>query len=164
MKELLQQYASYHLWANGLLTDVINSLPEENQIAEVPSSFRSLYLTLLHMWDAEYIWWQRMKLREKISIPSETFNGNTKELTAHLIQQNRQWQDWIAAANEPQLQHVFSYFNSKRIQFKQPVYQALLHLFNHGTYHRGQLVNMMRQLGVTRIPQTDFIVWSRKKG
>ncbi|MBD0288544.1 MAG: DNA polymerase, partial [Flavisolibacter sp.] len=42
-------------------------------------------------------------------------------------------------------------------------YQMLLHLFNHGTYHRGQLVNMLRQLEVSPIPQTDFIVWSRRK-
>jgi uncharacterized damage-inducible protein DinB len=34
-------------------------------------------------------------------------------------------------------------------------------VLNHGTYHRGQLVNMRRQLGIEKIPQTDFIVWSR---
>ncbi|MGZ3851281.1 MAG: DinB family protein [Flavisolibacter sp.] len=39
----------------------------------------------------------------------------------------------------------------------------LLHAFNHGTYHRGQLVNMLRQLGVDKIPGTDFIAWSRRK-
>jgi uncharacterized damage-inducible protein DinB len=39
----------------------------------------------------------------------------------------------------------------------------LLHLFNHGTYHRGQLVNQLRQLGIAKIPPTDFIIWSRKK-
>jgi uncharacterized damage-inducible protein DinB len=39
----------------------------------------------------------------------------------------------------------------------------LLHLFNHNTYHRGQLVTMLRQLGMDKIPATDFIVWSRKK-
>jgi len=47
--------------------------------------------------------------------------------------------------------------------YKQPVCQMILHVFNHGTYHRGQLVNMLRQLGIEKIPQTDFIVWSRKK-
>jgi uncharacterized damage-inducible protein DinB len=39
----------------------------------------------------------------------------------------------------------------------------LLHLFNHGTYHRGQLVTMLRELGIEKIPPTDFIVWSRRK-
>jgi uncharacterized damage-inducible protein DinB len=39
----------------------------------------------------------------------------------------------------------------------------MLHVFNHGTYHRGQLVNMLRQLGIEKIPPTDFSVWSKKK-
>jgi uncharacterized damage-inducible protein DinB len=34
------------------------------------------------------------------------------------------------------------------VSFQQPIYQMLLHVFNHGTYHRGQLINMLRQLGV----------------
>jgi len=39
----------------------------------------------------------------------------------------------------------------------------LTHVFNHGTYHRGQLITMARQLGVEKLQQTDFIIWSRKK-
>ena len=29
-------------------------------------------------------------------------------------------------------------------------------VFNHVAYHRGQLVNMLRQLGLEKIPPTDF--------
>jgi uncharacterized damage-inducible protein DinB len=36
--------------------------------------------------------------------------------------------------------------------------QMLLHVFNHGTYHRGQLINILRQAGVEKVPETDFIV------
>jgi uncharacterized damage-inducible protein DinB len=61
------------------------------------------------------------------------------------------------------LDHVFQYYNTKRELFKDPTWQMLLQVFNHGSYHRGQLVNMLRQLGVEKIPQTDFIVWGRKK-
>ena len=163
MKEILLQLAAYHIWANQLLLDVINQLPEEKQKQEVPSSFRSLYKTVLHIYDAERIWWQRMKLQERIIVPSESFDDDMKELSSQLLQQNRQWNEWIANANEHQLQHVFQYQNSKREQFKQPVYQMLLHVFNHGTYHRGQLVNILRQIGVEKIPGTDFIAWSRRK-
>ena len=48
------------------------------------------------------------------------------------------------------IEHVFQYYNSKKEHFKSPVYQMLMHVFNHGTYHRGQLVNMLRQLGVEK--------------
>ena len=164
MKELLHQYAAYTVWANGLLLDLINQLPEENQTQELNSSFNSFYKTLLHLWDAENIWWQRMKLQERISLPSEIFTGNLRELGTSLLQQNLQWQEWVSNAQEHMLVHEFIYQNSKKESFKQPIFQMLLHLFNHGTYHRGQLVNMLRQVGVEKIPQTDFIVWSRKRG
>ncbi len=163
MRELLVQYALYHLWANQQIMEAILLLPEEKHSYEIESSFKSLYKTVLHLWDAESIWWQRMKLQERISLPSERFTGNMKELTQNLLLQDKQWIEWVSRAQEHMLQHVFQYQNSRKEQFKQPIYQMILHLFNHGTYHRGQLVTLLRQLGLSKIPNTDFISWSRKK-
>ena len=53
MKELLKQYAAYNFWASQRIIDVMLTLPEEKQLAEIPSSFNSLYKTVQHMWDAE---------------------------------------------------------------------------------------------------------------
>jgi len=163
MKELLSQLAAYNIWANHKLLEIILALPEEKQKQEVPSSFRSLYTTVFHMWDAESIWWQRMKLHERITRPSDNFNSSMKDVSNGLLQQNQQWQEWVDTSTEPILDHVFQYYSQKKESFKQPIFQMMLHVFNHGTYHRGQLVNMLRQLGIEKIPQTDFIVWSRKK-
>jgi uncharacterized damage-inducible protein DinB len=80
-----------------------------------------------------------------------------------VTKQDKLWQEWISNINEHGLQHEFIYMNSKKERFKQPVFQMLLHLFNHSTCHRGQIVTMLRQLGVEKIPSTDFIEWSRKK-
>lgn len=163
MKDTLSQLAAYNIWANQKLLDIILTLPEEKQQQELPSSFKNLYTTILHMLHAESVWWQRMKLQERINLPMETFKGSMQELSNELIQQNRQWQQWVNTATEPMLEHVFQYYTAKKEMYKQPVCQMILHVFNHGTYHRGQLVNMLRQLGIEKIPQTDFIIWSRKK-
>ena len=163
MKELLQQLAAYNIWANQRILETILNLPEEKQEQELPSSFKSLYHTVLHMWNAESVWWQRMKLQERITKPFDLFKGTMQELANEYLQQNRQWQEWVNNATDAALDHVFQYQNFQKEQFKQPIYQMLLHVFNHGTYHRGQLINMLRQLGVTKLPDTDFIVWSRMK-
>ena len=163
MKEILSRFAAYNLWANQKIMETILTLPEEKQKTEVPSSFSNLYRTVLHMWDAETAWWQRMKLQERIIIPSENFIGTMRDVVNGLNQQNQQWLDWVSNSTDNALDHVFQYQNSKKEQFKQPIYQMVLHVFNHGTYHRGQLINMLRQLGIEKVPQTDFIVWSRKK-
>ena len=104
-----------------------------------------------------------MKLHERITRPSDNSNSSMKDVANGLLQQNQQWQEWVSTSTEPILDHVFQYYNQKKESFKQPIFQMMLHVFNHGTYHRGQLVNMLRQLGVEKIPPTDFIVWSRKK-
>ena len=164
MKTLLTQFATYHVWAGGLLADCILALEPQLPTQPVPSSFPSLHETLLHMWDAESIWWQRMKLQEQIVRPREQPTDDTRVVIKGLMEQSRQWAGWVQDAQPHMLEHAFIYYNSKREKFKQPVWQMLLHLFNHGTYHRGQIVTMLRQLGITTIPQTDFIVWSRMRG
>ena len=163
MKELLKQYATYNIWASRRIFDIILALPGEKQMMEVPSSFNSLYKTVLHMLDAENIWWQRMKLSERIVVPSENFTGTMKELSDTLLQQSKQWEEWIASASDLSIDHVFQYYNKKKEYFKMPVYQMLHHVFNHDTYHRGQLINMLRQLGVEKLPSTDFSTWATNK-
>ena len=163
MKELLKQYAAYNIWATQRLTNLVLSLPEDQQTQSIASSFNSLHATILHMLDAESIWWQRMKLQEKIMRPSANFKGTIKDAVTGLMQQSKLWEEWVSNASDLSISHVFQYQTMEQEQFKQPVWQMLLHVFNHGTYHRGQLVTILRQLGIEKIPQTDFIVWSRKK-
>lgn len=163
MKELLKQYAAYNTWASQRIFDVILSLPGEKQLAEVPSSFNSLYKTVMHMWDAESIWWQRMKMQERFVVPSESLNGTMQEVVSGLIQQSKQWEEWVAGASDLSLEHVFQYYNNKKEHFKMPVYQMVHHVFNHGTYHRGQLINMLKQLGIDKMPATDFMIWARSR-
>lgn len=162
MKEICNQLASYNVWANQKMIDVIAALPLEIQQKTIASSFAGLYLTLLHLWNTESAWWQRIKLAETVQLPGNT-DMQIHEITAGLINQSKQWEEWIAKSTTVALEHVFAYQNSKKEQFKQPVYQVLIHLFNHATYHRGQLVTILRQLGIETIPATDFIAWSRNK-
>ena len=163
MKEILHQYAAYNLWANKLIIDVIDQLPAEQIHQEINSSFSSLFKTVLHLLDTENMWWQRLKLEENVERPSEKFTGDFNELQQKLLQQSSIYEQWAAGLLDHQLQHVFGYQRSKMEQQKQPVSLTLLHIFNHGSYHRGQLVTMLRQLGVTNIPPTDFTAFLRQK-
>ena len=163
MKELLKQLASYNIWANQKIFETILALPAEKQTAEVHSSFKSLHLTILHMWDAESVWWQRMKLHERFVVPSENFNGTTEDVINGLMSQCRLWSGWVENASDHILDHVFQYKNNRKELVKMPLYQMLTHVFNHGTYHRGQLITMLRQLEVDKLPQTDFSLWVRNR-
>lgn len=161
MKQLLQQYSAYNLWANKIITEKISTLPNDIIEKDMGSSFGSIYKTVVHLMDVESIWWQRLKLQEHVEWPGKNFEGDFENLSKKLLSLSKQWNEWVSGANEMQITHVFGYQNSKKEFFKQPVYEMLLHLFNHQTFHRGQLITLMRQNGVEKIPATDFIVFSR---
>lgn len=163
MKEQLQAYAASNRWANERILEVMLNLDASTLKNEVVSSFPSLYHTVLHLYTAEHNWWQRLQLAEHILSPYDHFTGTFAELAGLLLDQSKRWEQWVAGANDRQLMHVFAYQTLNGDQYKQPVWQMILHLFNHGSYHRGQLVTLLRQAGVEKIPGTDFIVFTRKK-
>ena len=163
MKDLLQEYATYNLLANQKITQTILGMEETLHQQTVISSFPNLHATILHMWDAESIWFQRVKLQEHTVKPSVAFNPDMKETVNGLIQQSTQWKELIDGITELKLRHVFEYKTSHKETVKQPLYRVVHHVFNHSTYHRGQLVTIMRQLGEKKIPVTDFIHLSKAK-
>lgn len=162
MKQVFEEYASYNVWANQRITDCIIQLPEDIVTKTVKSSFSSLKLTLLHIWNSQSTWWQRLELVENV-VPEGNESFSVQKIAAGLILQSVQFQSWVEKSTIADLENELVYQNSKKQQFKQPVYQVLLHLFNHNTYHRGQLVTMLRELDVTTIPATDFILFARGK-
>jgi uncharacterized damage-inducible protein DinB len=61
---------------------------------------------------------------------------------------------WLAAS--------CSYKDLKGKAHKTPVGDILVHVMNHGTYHRGQIATCLRERGVDPA-RTDYIVYSREK-
>lgn len=163
MKELLLSFATYNLWANQIILQKLETVSEEILQKDMQSSFGSIFETLIHMLDTESTWWQRIKLAEIIESPVASVGKDLNKLSAAWLKISREGAEWVKEANELRLVHVFGYHNSKKMYFKQPVSEALMHLFNHQTYHRGQIVTMLRQNKVDPIPATDLIKFYRSK-
>lgn len=164
MKQLLLQLAEYHLWVNRILFKRLSALPGEVLNKDMVSSFRGLNKTLFHLMTAEAVWWQRIQLQEHVIYPDESYSDDFAHISGEILRYNKAWIDFIKESGEHKLQHVFEYRNSKREAFKQPVYEVLLHVFNHQTYHVGQMITMLRQQGIDKLPGTDFSEFIRKKG
>jgi uncharacterized damage-inducible protein DinB len=163
MKDILTEFADFNHWANQRITASIVKLPEQMHLQKVDSSFPSLHATVLHMWDAESAWWHRVKQQERQIVPGKTNQPQMKEVVEGLLLQSALWVEFVSETSPAILETQISYRSFRGDAYTQPLYQILLHVFNHSTYHRGQLVTMMRNLGITEVPATDFILWSRKK-
>lgn len=158
MKETLSHLAHYNIWANKRIIDILLELDEELVDKEILSSFPSIRSTVYHTWSAEFIWLQRLELTEQPVWMASDFMGSFKEACEDWQKVSQVLASFVDRQyDDKALQHVLQYYDRQKKSNKNPVFKVLLHIFNHATYHRGQLVTMLRQLGVNKIPSTDFI-------
>jgi|SRR5664279_822730 len=160
VRTLLLQYARYNQWAHKSLLDLINSLDAEQHHAVVASSFNSLYKTVMHVWGAESLWLMRLNL-EPTKRLGDPFEGSMEKLSKALEEIDQQWVDWFTGKEDARLTEKLHYTNMAGQPFTESYDILLTHIFNHSTYHNGQLVTMMRALAVDKIPSTDYVTWTR---
>ena len=101
--------------------------------------------------------------RKELSFRGKTFSGTFQEAAAGLLSQSKLWDEWVQQASVNALDHVIQFHTNKRELVKINTSQLLLHVFNHSTYHRGQLITMLHQLGYPKVPSTDFFLWLKMK-
>lgn len=151
---------AYNSWANHRVLEACAPLSAAQFTQNLHSSFPSVRDTLAHIMLAEWLWLERW-LGRSPAFPASDF--------ADLPAIRNRWQKietdlqaFVRKLSEADLERVVEYRNTKGDAFANPMWQMLGHLVNHGTYHRGQVVTMLRQLGAT--PRaTDLIAFYREQ-
>jgi uncharacterized damage-inducible protein DinB len=152
---LLREYADYNLWANKRFVDRLCGAPEALLDAEVVSSFPSLRKTVLHIRDAENAWMCRL---DNMPVPWPAEDSFDLE---GLLRTSQRLQRMVAMTRPDILLEERTYRTLKGDEQRSPVWRMLHHCFNHSTQHRGQLITMMRGLGMDRVPGTDLVLYQR---
>lgn len=152
MKALIHQYAAYDLWANTRILERLQREPESLLDRHVKSSFPSLRQTVHHIRDAGNIWYQRVFGEEAI-VCDNSLDGLLKVSTI--------LSDKVRATDDEALSGTVSYARANGVKHTQPRWQLLVHCFNHASYHRGQLITIMRQLDLEEVPNTDLVAYQR---
>ena len=161
MRKLSIQYTNYNVWANDRLYHFFKDKPNDLLEQVIVSSFYSIRKTAMHMWFAENIWNQRITGVAQTSFPGFHFDGDTHKVFYELLQESIQIRDYVQSIKKSDLKKQISYNDSSSTAYSNTRFQSILHVCNHSTYHRGQLVTLARQLKFTDIPATDFIFYVR---
>ena len=157
MKITLTKLARYNQWANKILVNLIQTQAPELLEKEIDSSFNTLKKTILHMADAEYVWYCRLTNVPFDKVPSKIGAG-----IEALATQDQKIIDFIESKDDAYFGQNTEYKNLKGDPFTNMNFSILTHLFNHGTFHRGQIVTMLRNGGYKgHIDSTDFIAFER---
>lgn len=157
----LQELTRYNYWAHERTAGWI--LNAGDIIADQPlvSSFPTIRKTFYHMWDAQVIWFHRLNGQSMNAWPSQTFTGNLKEATEMLLKSCDDFVRFAKENDEKSLEKTIAYHAIDGTEYKSRISEIILHVCNHGTYHRGQIITMLRNAGVGDIGSTDLIRYYR---
>lgn len=151
---------AFNSWASNRIFDALSPLTPDQYIRDLKSSHGGIHGTLVHMVGAEKIWLERFQgeaqpFLKVAEIPSLADVKTIWEKVGYDTAK------WLGSMNDKALQGTFAMKTMKGDTFTQVFWQAFQHLVNHSSYHRGQIVTMLRQLDVTP-PATDLIRFYRE--
>lgn len=149
MIDRLHRLLDHMEWANRLALDAARGA--ENQEA----------LRLLsHLLAAETVWLERLETGDSSGLeiwPDLSFEECARRMSRN-VEGYRRFVDGLSDAD---LDRTATYRNSKGREFHTPVGEILLHVVLHGSYHRGQIAQRMRDGGDEPV-NTDFITFVRE--
>ncbi|MBP6403902.1 MAG: DinB family protein [Bacteroidia bacterium] len=162
MREMLLKYVQYNLWANQRLLDIISEHCSDEQLnRELVSSFPTIRKTLLHIWGAESVWLIRLNGSSPNAWTWMQYEGSQDELKKEILNNDQAWIDFVQDKDEKFLSAVFDYKTLDGKEYSSKRSETIHHCMNHSTFHRGQLVTMLREVGITNLVSTDFIAFCR---
>ncbi|MEO5911871.1 MAG: DinB family protein [Pelobium sp.] len=147
MKSYFLNLLAYDNWANQQVWLSISEKPLINPKIE---------LLFSHLLSAQKIWLNRcIQQNESVTL------WETKSELNNLMLTNQQGLlNYLESLENSDFDSVIAYQNTKGQPFKTSLKDILTHLFNHGTYHRGQIVQLLKAEREI-VPSTDYIVFVR---
>lgn len=154
LKQMMTNYAEYNLWVNQQFSNWLSAKSDELLHQEVVSSFSSIIKTLNHIWATEEYWYSVIAETPEFD-KREVTELITAEILEGLVHRSKCLAQFIASLSEEELNKTIK-IDNPWFQCELPRYEYLLQVVNHGTYHRGQIVTMGRNVGITDASNTDY--------
>jgi uncharacterized damage-inducible protein DinB len=157
----------YTEWANERAMDAAAKLSDDHLRRDVGVSHTSIFGTLLHMAGAEWIWLERWNGRSPAK--DQAWGLWTADSCVDLPMLKERWRDlidrraqFISELDEERLDAELAFRLLSGDPSSMRLADQMQHVVNHATLHRGQVVGMIRQLGIAP-PSTDLLFYLRQE-
>lgn len=151
----MTNYASYNVWANQQHINWLSTKTDEQLHHEIPSSYSSIIKTLNHIWGVEEYWFSIIAKTPEFTQRFGIQELHADEVFKGLLKRSELLLSKIQSLSEEDLNEKIKVV-SPWFEANQPCYEYVQHVINHGTYHRGQIVTIARNVGITDAPMTDY--------
>jgi len=153
----VRTHIRYSGWASRKVLEAALALSPEDRARPMKVSHESIAKTLAHIYFGDAIWYSRIA-DPSYPVPPHDALPSLDFVVEEWPRLQTKWEAWADAATDAEI--------ARQVPFKSrfvgnaglPAWQIVMHVVNHGTLHRGQIVGMLRQLGVNP-PATDIVFY-----
>jgi uncharacterized damage-inducible protein DinB len=161
LKKHFLQLADYNNWADTIAMEWLNKINDEQWNRVITSSFSSIKQTVIHIASAEKIWIDFWKNVPDPVYLSAEFIGTKNDLIAIWQQASAGMKSFIEEYPEENYLQLVTFKKPNGEAGQMEFAQTFPHIINHSSYHRGQLVTLLRQAGFTKLSSTDLFTYYR---
>lgn len=159
--DAFRHFYEYHFTLNRMIWDqYITQLSVEQFTQPMGYSHASVRDQLAHLMDVDDVWFSELRGVEPLDPPATTVGDDRAIMRAHWDRIEQNVRDYLAALRDDML------FDTP---IQEPdedrdliVWQVLLHVVNHGTDHRAQLLRFLNELGIETTSQ-DYIFFAYER-
>ena len=153
--------ADYNIWADSIAIEWLNQINDEQWEQVITSSFSSIRQTAIHIASAEKIWIDFWENAPNPVYLSTEFKGTKSDLIKIWKESSVGLKNFIEQYPEENYQEPIRVIKPNGEEGSMEFWQTFPHMINHSTYHRGQLVTLLRQAGFTNFSSTDLFTYYR---
>ncbi len=156
-----RSHLEFTKWADEIMVSALLQAPADKVTADLGSSFKSLFDTLNHVYLAELVWLKRVQGDAGARLADLPVPPDPNALAQAWPDLHGQWFEFAGKRGAAEWNAPCSIRTAKG-ELSMPYWQILLHVANHGSYHRGQFTTLLRQSGLTP-PATDLLAFYRTR-
>jgi uncharacterized damage-inducible protein DinB len=160
---MLEMLLDYHYWARDRVLAAAEALTPDQFTRDLGNSFPSVRNTLVHLFSADWVWCTRWEGGSPQAMLDPATFPDLASIRAAWIEQEQKVRAVLIQFGENGIGRVIEYRLFSGQASAQPFWQLLQHVVNHGSYHRGQVTTMLRQLGAAPPGSLDLIAFYRER-
>ena len=149
-------------WADDTMLAALSQVPQDKVSHDLGSSFKSLFGTLSHVYRGELIWLKRVQGDKDAKLADVESPADLSTLGQAWPALHQAWMDWSHSLSNEGFEEPLVFRSIQGAEAQLPLWQIVLHVVNHGSYHRGQVAAMLRQSGI-QPPGTDLLTFYRTR-
>ncbi|MCY8235433.1 DinB family protein [Priestia endophytica] len=158
----------FHVWANQKIFDRLKELSEDIYEKKIQSVFPSILKVMGHIYVVDNVWLDVISgkkfdevyaLGERLKEQMET--KKIEEVETMFFDLSDRYKVFLNREENMEKALVLETPFAGRLETR--LSELVQHVVNHGTYHRGNITAMLRQLGHPGV-MTDYILYLYEKG